>query len=468
MNKNIKSILFEKYFESEKIGVLIISDWKMLYMNDSFKELSKLFGLNVDKISPLDIYRNYNKYLMENSELIELKGLIDHIKIFNHSNTGTNAFFKDIMEFNGRYLEFNFEGLIIEDKKYYFITVLDMTNEIKLLDYKYLSISKKISELSFKELSKANFDSRKIYIKIFNLLKDFNIVAEMVVATLKNDNQIHIEFGIIDKINLSGKIYDRKSKSLTAYVIDKNKKIYIPNSLDYVLPDGYKIHHVGDAKPYSVFGVPLRDENNKAYGAILYERPNIHNFSKLELTLLDEVTYAIQSVIRFSKLYGELHREKERYYEMSIKDHLTKAYNRTFMEEYLKKSYEKIKRYDEDIVLSFIDIDNFKMINDKFGHDYGDMCLTIFSEAVFENIRESDIFTRYGGDEFVIIFPNTTMKKASNVMRRIRKVLNKLEEPIEISYGIMKINKNITLKDNINRVDKLMYEMKRIKNTGTK
>ncbi|NUV00153.1 hypothetical protein XO12_08650 [Marinitoga sp. 1154] len=466
MNEKMKNFLFEKYFEDNNMGILIVNDRKVKYINKSYKILARLFDTDMEKTSPVDIYFNYEKYLEKNTHLRKLKDLFDSITIFRFSKTDMT--FTHVEEFNSKFLEFKFKGVIIDNEKYYIITVLDVTNEIKLLDYKYLEISKKIGELSFRELSKENFNSKIIYENIHLILKEYNIVNELAISILKGD-KIYIEFGIIDGINLTGKKYSIADKSLTSYIINYNKRIYIPNSLNFKLPYGYKIFHIGSKpKPYSVYGVPLRNENGKAYGAILYERPEECKFNSFDFKFLDEVTYTIQSVIRFNKLYKELHNEKTKYYEISIRDHLTRAYNRSFLEEYLKKIYNRSKRYKERVILSFIDIDNFKKINDKYGHDYGDMCLTVFSETVFSNIRESDVFARYGGDEFVIVFPNTTFENSEKVMKRIKRKLKRTEFPIDISFGLTEIDINLSLKENMKKVDDLMYQMKKIKNTGTK
>ncbi|GAB6189065.1 hypothetical protein JCM30566_08040 [Marinitoga arctica] len=459
MKENLKNIIFEKYFENGNIGMLIVKHNKIEYINNSFIELMKIFDLDLRGVTPLDLYYNYEVFLEKYPDLIELKDIIDYIKIFQNSNS--NMSFKSLKNLKGKYLEFDIEGIIVDNEKHYLISISDITNEIKLLNYKYLEISRKISEISFKELSQNNVDSKKIFEKIYKVLKEYDIIEEMAIATLKNKNKIYFEFGIIDEIDITGNEMLRSDKSLISYIIDTHKKIYILNSLNYELPDGYKIYHIGSKpKPYSVYGVPLVDEKNIVYGAILYERPKSNKFAKLEITLLNEITYAIQSVIKFKDLYKKLYYEKEKYYEISIKDHLTKAYNRVFMEEYLKKAYDKIKRYDENIVICFIDIDDFKTINDRYGHDYGDMCLTMFSEVVFNNIRKSDVFSRYGGDEFIIVFPNTTIKEAEVIMERIRKLLKISEIKLEISYGLKVIDKTKSLKENLKEVDNLMYKMK--------
>ncbi|KAF2956630.1 GGDEF domain-containing protein [Marinitoga sp. 38H-ov] len=455
MKQKILNNLFKNYFENENIGLLILCNGEIEYINNSFKSISKI--LEIDGYDIIDLFNNYNDYLKKNPNLINIKNLIDYINLFHFSNN--NLSFKDVKKINNKYIEINFEGLIHEKNKFYLISLYDVSQDIKFIYSNYLNILKKISELSFKSLSSSNFNAENIYEKIFNILKEHNIINEIAIATIKNDD-IYIEYGIIDNIDITRRYFSRKNKSLLSYIIDNNRKIYIYDSLDFQLPDGYKIIHLNNPKPYSVYGVPLKDYNGNSYGAILYERPKSNSFTKLELTLLDEITYMIQSIIAFHNLYLQLHKEKEKYYELSIKDPLTKVYNRTFLNEYLKMSYEKMKRYNENFILAFIDIDNFKQINDNFGHDYGDMILILFTETVNKIIRKSDIFARYGGDEFIIIFPNTEIENSKIIMDRIKKQLKNNKYPIYISYGLIELDKQLSLEKNLKKVDKEMYNMK--------
>jgi two-component system cell cycle response regulator len=463
MKEMVKTLIFEKYFDKENIGLLIISNKKIEYMNDKIKEFAKLFDEDFEKTNPIDIFFYYKEYIRKNKNLQQFKSLVEYISLFRNSNIEMNNFY--VTEFKGHFLEFHFDGVIIDKQKYYIISVFDVTNDIKLLDYKYLDVSRKINELVYNNLTESNFNKKELYKKIYELLKKYEIIDEMLIATLdeKENNKINIDFGIIDGKKLTGSFLNRKDKSLSAYIIDTKKKVYIPDSLNYKLPKGYNIKHVGIPKIYSVYGVPLINEKGESYGVILYERPKVNSFNSNDFKLLDEVTYAIQTAMKFQNLYKKLYEEKIKYYEISIRDYLTRAYSRVYLEEYLKNAYQNVKRYGEKFVISFIDINDFKKINDKYGHDFGDMVLSIFSEVVINNIRESDIFARYGGDEFIIVFSNSNEDDAIKVMKRIEKKLLSQEIPIKISYGIQSINPLCSLEENLRIVDKKMYEMKKTK-----
>ena len=92
--------------------------------------------------------------------------------------------------------------------------------------------------------------------------------------------------------------------------------------------------------------------------------------------------------------------------KLSITDPLTSIYNRRKFNELLTHEVERSKRYKTGLSLIMCDIDYFKNINDSFGHDIGDKTLKIFSAKINENIREVDMFARWGGEEFMILMPN--------------------------------------------------------------
>lgn len=108
---------------------------------------------------------------------------------------------------------------------------------------------------------------------------------------------------------------------------------------------------------------------------------------------------------------------------MAVTDPLTNAYNRRKFSEVLDQEIKRVERYDRSFSIVLLDIDNFKKINDMHGHDVGDFVLKRVTELVRENIRDVDILSRYGGEEFVIILPETSIKGAMVVAERIRKVI---------------------------------------------
>ncbi|MCO7227180.1 GGDEF domain-containing protein [Pleionea sp. CnH1-48] len=111
---------------------------------------------------------------------------------------------------------------------------------------------------------------------------------------------------------------------------------------------------------------------------------------------------------------------------LSRTDALTQLYNRGYWEECFYKEFRRCRRYDSDCSLVIFDIDHFKQVNDTHGHQAGDAVIRSVSQTVKGLLRDSDIFGRYGGEEFVVFLPNTNSNKAKMLAERIRHAVEEL------------------------------------------
>jgi len=116
----------------------------------------------------------------------------------------------------------------------------------------------------------------------------------------------------------------------------------------------------------------------------------------------------------------------ERAISGTIRDNLTGLYNRPYFDETYEQQIALARRYNNDLSILFLDIDDFKDINDNFGHLAGDYALQQVAETIRSNKRESDIAVRFGGEEFVLLMPNTTCVDAAILAERIRSRIEKL------------------------------------------
>ena len=122
------------------------------------------------------------------------------------------------------------------------------------------------------------------------------------------------------------------------------------------------------------------------------------------------------------KFYFYVKTEGERYFKnLSEKDYLTGLYNREKFEKIAERIIYEAKRYDRKFSLIMFDVDNFKSVNDTFGHDTGDMLLKEITAIIGAQLRKSDYFIRWGGDEFIIILPEADISSAYNAAEKIRK-----------------------------------------------
>lgn len=132
----------------------------------------------------------------------------------------------------------------------------------------------------------------------------------------------------------------------------------------------------------------------------------------------------------FIRLLVQLDSAEERLYTLSIIDDLTQAYNRRHFIETAQAELARVKRYGEFFSIAVIDVDDLKKINDTYGHLAGDQVLKTISSVSKANIRDTDTFARYGGDEFILLLPRTDKLKAESCAERLLKLLS--ETPVKI------------------------------------
>ncbi|WP_457560090.1 GGDEF domain-containing protein [Caminibacter sp.] len=145
----------------------------------------------------------------------------------------------------------------------------------------------------------------------------------------------------------------------------------------------------------------------------------------------------------------------------SITDPLTKLYNRLYFDLQYNYLINKFARNKTPFSAFLFDIDNFKQINDTYGHPVGDKVLEEISEIIKNSIRKTDIAFRYGGEEFIILFPETTQNKAVKIAERIKNAISKnirLEnKPVTISGGVGEYTGKYSKYHFLNEIDKALY-----------
>jgi len=172
--------------------------------------------------------------------------------------------------------------------------------------------------------------------------------------------------------------------------------------------------------------------------------------------------YFIVHTFLLSTLLDLIKREKK----LSQLDPLTNAVNWRYFQEYAWRELERARRLKQAVTLAYIDLDNFKTINDTFGHDVGDSILRTLVMIVNGDMRQSDILARMGGDEFAILILDTDYEGANRVLNRVKDNINRsMDEnkwPITVSIGAITYNVLPTsVKIMVKRADELMYSVKR-------
>jgi two-component system, cell cycle response regulator len=129
-------------------------------------------------------------------------------------------------------------------------------------------------------------------------------------------------------------------------------------------------------------------------------------------------------MIRIKRLADELERVNKNLAELATIDPLTQVANRRAVEQRLAHEFQRERRYKHPLACILIDIDHFKAVNDNFGHPVGDKVLIEVAAAIRESIRTTDLVARFGGEEFIVVAPETNMIFAQMVAERIRRAIS--------------------------------------------
>lgn len=207
-----------------------------------------------------------------------------------------------------------------------------------------------------------------------------------------------------------------------------------------------------DIEYRSIMGVPMLESDTlKGFAIVMHREPYHFTFESFKL---------LQSLIHHSTLAisnSMLHEELEK---MVITDHLTKLYSRNYLDDMLQMSMKT----DAFGTFILIDIDDFKQVNDTYGHQVGDEVLIQVANVIKNNIRSSDIGARWGGEELAIYLPRISHKDGIEIGKRfLRKVAEETDPQVTISIGVSywSKEKDDSVKELFQRADNALYKAKR-------
>lgn len=227
--------------------------------------------------------------------------------------------------------------------------------------------------------------------------------------------------------------------------------------------------------PKSIICMPLL--NQSKLNGILYLENNLTTgaFSSNQVEILNMLSSQAAISLENAKLYQNLEykidkRTKElkdlssKYQELSITDQLTKIYNRRKIDQVLNVEFNNIKNNKSYLSIILFDIDKFKNVNDIYGHLTGDKVLVQLADQVQNSTKESDLFGRWGGEEFILICPNTTSEKAVILANRLRLLIaNSTFEEVQnitCSFGVATTDGSKSIDACLNDVDVALYKAK--------
>lgn len=248
-------------------------------------------------------------------------------------------------------------------------------------------------------------------------------------------------------------------KDICGLAIQKKEPMIIENINDEPRYLGIVDKKIG-LKINSIMAIPLIIDN-KAFGVIEVATSDNSRY-------LSNIDYSVFSIITQFTL---IIMEKAKLYNWAVTDNLTQIFNFHYLQVALEKELLRSKRYDQNIGVMLIDIDNFKSVNDVYGHPFGNMVLKGVAEIIRESIRDNiDIPVRYGGDEFLILLPTTPLQGAKTLANRLLERMrekkykydNGKEVTVTFSIGITAAKKKqiIDKEKLIKKADAALYSAK--------
>lgn len=333
--------------------------------------------------------------------------------------------------------------------------------------------------------------------------EDTSQTEEWIVSSIKNSltqiSQLKEEYEINNKMieidrddEPISTIQVAAHKGSRILIIDNDEALrsYLVKSLQ---ADGYEVdgvHSIDNAKAklyenkYDLITLDLRMHPQSGYDLFYFlkEDPTLKwiplivlsaendlqdKVRCLQLGADDYVTKPFQYEELAARIFSLLRRTMI-FSQLAFRDPLTGIFNRRYFDNQMQLELKRNERFPAPISIAFIDIDRFKRVNDTYGHSIGDLVLQAMAHTLQENVRSTDLVARFGGEEFVIIFPNTTGRQAAVL---IQGILNKIRRGpitehegqafnITFSAGIAQWQPGSDVHKWINSADETMYKAK--------
>ena len=163
------------------------------------------------------------------------------------------------------------------------------------------------------------------------------------------------------------------------------------------------------------------------------------------------------------------HETKKKFKELALLDELTRTRNRRSISVFAQKAMDAAREKNSPLCFAMIDVDHFKQFNDRFGHDVGDEVLVLVADELSKELRQTDALGRWGGEEWLIVLPNSSSDVMSGVFERIQARLRTLKlsmegaPPISVSMGCTDYHSSdASLEAIIKRADEALYRAKEL------
>jgi diguanylate cyclase (GGDEF)-like protein len=235
------------------------------------------------------------------------------------------------------------------------------------------------------------------------------------------------------------------SAHMTAPIETFNKKMTVKAALDLLKNRKYK-------------RLVVTDDNNRLVGVITQKELVAMAYNRWAELLRSHAA-------ELHEIVDLLEKRTERLEYLASTDPLTRAYNRNKFEQVLEAEIGRFYRYKSSpFAVMMLDIDHFKQINDRYGHLSGDEALKGISQAIREHVRDTDLFARWGGEEFILLLPHTDGQEALLFAERLREMVQALQiaplPSLTVSIGVAEYRENDSMETLLERADQALYRAK--------
>lgn len=245
-------------------------------------------------------------------------------------------------------------------------------------------------------------------------------------------------------------------RGISRWVAVTGETVYVPD----VREDARYVPGVEEARTELAVPIKIRD---RVLGVLNVESDKTDAFKQDEALLLQALASQLAVALELNRARAELDR-------LTVTDPLTGVYNRRYLDRMLPSEKDRAERFDRPFALLMLDLDDFKIVNDRYGHRQGDHILVAFAQALQRNVRSIDAVIRYGGDEFLVVLLETDAEGAGKASKRIRQ---RVEEAlasspavpsgakIGVSVGLAVRNPGENVDEKLAEADHRMYSEKR-------
>lgn len=329
-----------------------------------------------------------------------------------------------------------------------------------------VELERRIRELSvFHEIGKAltsTLDINRVLETIMQQISSlFNPNTWSLLLLDTEKNELYFEIAVGEAAEKLKKIRLKPGEGVAGWVLAHQEPVLVSNAMtdQRFTP---RVDQITQMETRTIVAVPIRGREQVLGVIELVNPPDSMEFGEREMFLL-------QALSDYAAIALENARHVKRIHEMTITDDCTGLFNARHLHDVLESEIYRSMRYGYEFSLVFLDLDRFKLVNDTHGHLIGSKLLAEMGQIIKRRLRMIDLAFRYGGDEFVVLLPQTGKQAATNVVRRLHRLVEEhrfltddnLNLKLTASFGLACFPSDANTKDDLIRMaDEAMYLVK--------